>query len=292
MMNAAKWAVRKWRHKDLAAIDIQDALAPYFDQFPKPPKTWPKVAVCVIAENGPDLPDALVDALAALDYPAAKLSLIVSLFDDEKATHETLLDKVRTKLASWAVLPTKVDAGPSERRGAELSDAHWHMIRWSVLANGGAFADGMEEADFVLFLDNGVTAIPPDALRAMLSADKPVVALGARIGDDKEADPSVFRYTWGGGIRVVYKIRGEDGLADPERGQRAYLPDLKAFAQIPLDGAGQSCVLVRRDVLDAGVRFAEMPYHLHLGGEGLALMARHKGFEAAGLTELAVERAQ
>jgi hypothetical protein len=291
-MNAAKWAFRKWWHTDLAAVDISDALSPYFDQTPKPPETWPKVVVSVIAEDGPDLPDVLLDALAALDYPAAMLSLLLSRFGHEDAEDETVPDRVRAKLYQWAALAARNVAVPPEHPGGTLTDAHRRAARWSMLANAGASADGREGAEFVLFVDSRVTGIPAGALKAMLSANKPVVALGARAGDGTEADLSVFRYTWGGGIRVVYKIRGEDGLADPARGQRGYLSHLKAFAEIPLDGAGQSCVLVRSDVLDAGVRFAEVPYHLHLGGEGLALMTRHKGFEVAGLTELAVERAQ
>ena len=160
-------------------------------------------------------------------------------------------------------------------------------IGWADAANRGTEAAGAD-ADWVLFVDAGVTGMPTGALKAMLSAGKPVVALGARRGTNEVADVSVFRYSEGG-FKTAYKIRGADGLATPERGQRIFLPELRPFAQVPLDGAGQSCILVRRDVLAAGVRFATEPYHLHLGGEALALMARHKGFEVAGLTEYSVE---
>ena len=158
---------------------------------------------------------------------------------------------------------------------------------WAAAANRGADAADAE-ADWVLFVDAGVTGIPANALKSMLSANRPVVALGARKGAETVADRSVFRYVEGG-FRTAYKIRGADGLASFERGQRIYLPELRPFAQVPLDGAGQSFVLVRKDVLAAGVRFATEPYHLHLGGEAFALMARHNGFEVAGLTEVFVE---
>ncbi|MBU1174828.1 MAG: hypothetical protein KKH72_05445 [Alphaproteobacteria bacterium] len=261
-MNAAKWAWRRWRHKALAEVDISDAAMPYFDQYPKLPDRWPRIAVCVVAETGETLPEALEAALSRLDYPAEKL--VISA-------------------------PRDTDGG-GRKEDAGLSPEHLRMARWARRANRCSGTDAARVADYVLFAGSGVTDIPPGALKAMLAADKPVVALAAVDADGKEADLSVFRYHWGGGIRVVYKIRGPDGLAEPARGQRDYLRDVRAFAQVPVDGVGHSLMLVRRDVLDAGVRFAETGYHLHLGGEGFALMARHNGFEVAGLTEWQVTR--
>ena len=49
-------------------------------------------------------------------------------------------------------------------------------------------------------------------------------------------------------------------------------------------------MLINRAVVEAGVRFAETPYKLHLGAEAFAIMARDKGFEACGLTDLVVIR--
>ncbi len=290
-MNTAKWALRRRRHRDLAQVEIKDSLYPYLDQTPKPPETWPKVAICVVAETKPDIAVALVDTLARLDYPTERLSFVLSLFDPGTSEPARSTTRDEAEPSTWQGLPTELLHRPPQREvdGIGLSDAHWRQLRWSRLANG-AVAEMRGSADFVLFVDAGVTGIPQGALKAMLSADKPVVALAAQGDGGQQADLSVFRYRWGGGIRVVYKIRGEDGLADPQKGQRDYLCDLRAFAQVPLDGVGQSFVLIRRDVLDKGVRFAEMPYHLHLGGEGLALMARHMGFEAAGLTEWAVTK--
>ncbi len=290
-MNAAKWAWRAWRNPDLAAVDIRDAPEPYFDQVPSPPVDWPRVAICVIAEHKPDVSVRLVDAIAELDYPSDRLAFFISQFDSRPQRKE------RPAIADGVVapgrqgLPIELVYLPPDRagEGAGLSDAHWRMLRWSRLANG-AVADMRGRAEWVLFVDAGVTAIPPGALKAMLSAQRPVVALSARDGAGKEADPSVFRYVQGGGIRTVYKIRGEDGVADADRGQRDYLSGIRAFAQVPLDGVGHSFVLVRREVFEQGVTFAETPYHLHMGGEGLALMARHKGFEAAGLTDLVVRK--
>jgi len=59
---------------------------------------------------------------------------------------------------------------------------------------------------------------------------------------------------------------------------------------LPLDGVGESFVLLRRDALEAGVGFAETPYKLHLGAEALGIRARDLGFEVAGLPQLEVVR--
>ena len=262
-MNAGKWAFRNRRYRDLARVDIRDPAPVYFDQYPQPPAHWPKVAICVVAEKGPALPRALAAALDGLDYPE---------------------DRRVTSAPDGATVFLDADQGP------RINDTHRHMARWARHANINAGTIACRAADWVLFVDSRVTDIPPDALKAMLSANKPIVALAATDATGGAADRSVFRYNRAGGIRLVYKIRGDDGLADAAKGQREFLGELKAFAQVPLDGVGHSFVLVRRDVLNAGVRFAETPYHLHLGGEGFALMARHEGFEAAGLTGLEVRR--
>ena len=287
MMNRGKWALRRLIHRDLAAIDIPDALTPYFDQYPKPPEDLPSIAVKIVCTGDTTPSDSLVAALVGLDYPGEKLSLQVLCAAHEGRTCvDTLLAAVRAHHLTWRVLTSPSDLEPLRDAGlARLTDSHKRMARWAHLANA-AEAD----ADFVLFVDAAVTAIPTNALTEMVAAQKPVVALGAETGDGETADASIFRYTWGGRFRVVYKSRGEDGIADAAKGQRSFVRDTRCFAQMPLDGTGHSFVLVRRDVLEAGVRFAETPYHLHLGGEGFALMARHKGFEVAGLTELAVEK--
>jgi hypothetical protein len=121
-----------------------------------------------------------------------------------------------------------------------------------------------------------------------LSAGRPVVALATLDANGKDCDPTLFRYLWGGGIRVAWKAVGADGVASGTRGQRVTIGEQRSFRVMPLDGVGRGFVLVRRDVLDAGVRFAVTPFARHLDGEGFALEARSKGFEVAGLTEIAV----
>lgn len=63
------------------------------------------------------------------------------------------------------------------------------------------------------------------------------------------------------------------------------------FRLLPVDGVGESFVLIDRTVIEAGVRFPAEPYKLHRGAEAFGIMARDKGFEAAGLPQVRVVRA-
>ena len=73
-------------------------------------------------------------------------------------------------------------------------------------------------------------------------------------------------------------------------GHRSYLGEQMTFNILPVDGVGESFVLIKRDVIEAGVRFSETPYKFHTGGEAFGIMARDKGFEAAGLPGVKVVR--
>lgn len=145
-----------------------------------------------------------------------------------------------------------------------------------------------EDAEFVLLVDGRVRDIPPDAIEQMLAARRPVVAANCVDEAGADADPALFRYKDGGSFKVLYKDGGRSGQVQRQPHFRKRLSEQKVFSMLPLDGVGESFVLVRRDVIAAGVRFAETPYKLHLGGEGFGIMARDKGFEVAGLPGLRV----
>ena len=104
------------------------------------------------------------------------------------------------------------------------------------------------------------------------------------------ADDQLFRYENGAPFKVLYKDGGRDGVVRGDKAFRTYLGLQKAFPVLPLDGVGESLVLINRTVVEAGVRFAEKPYKLHLGAEAFAIMARDRGFEVCGLTDLVVIR--
>ena len=154
----------------------------------------------------------------------------------------------------------------------------------------GKLAARPEDAEFVLLVDGRVRAVPPDAVSRMLEARRPVVAASCVDAAGNNADAGLFRYRHGGSFKVLYKDGGAEGALRRDPAHRVYLTEQKVFSVLPLDGVGESFVLIHRDVLAAGVGFAEMPYKLHMGSEALGIMARDHGFEAAGLPQLEVVR--
>tara|TARA_R110002020_G_scaffold36822_2_gene110627 strand:- start:281 stop:1741 length:1461 start_codon:yes stop_codon:yes gene_type:complete len=154
----------------------------------------------------------------------------------------------------------------------------------------GMLAARPAEADYVLVVDGRVRAVPSDALLRLLEARRPVVAASCVDSLGNNADAGLFRYRHGGSFKVLYKDGAAQGALRRDPAHRVYLTEQRVFTVLPLDGVGESFVLIHRDVLAAGVGFAEAPYKLHSGGEALGIMARDHGFEVAGLPQLEVVR--
>ena len=162
----------------------------------------------------------------------------------------------------------------------------------TAASRDNAILDGLPvAAKHVLLVDDSVRSIPADAIQRMLGAGRPVVAANVVDEAGAPADDQLFRYEKGAPFKVLYKDGGRDGMVLRDEGFRTYLGSQMVFAVLPLDGVGDSFVLIDRAVVEAGVRFAETPYKLHLGAEAFGIMARDKGFEVCGLTELVVVRA-
>lgn len=147
------------------------------------------------------------------------------------------------------------------------------------------------DADKLLIVDGAVRSIPPDALLQMLAARRPVVCGNVVDAAGRRADPALFRLKDGTHFRILYKLGGTSGEVRRDPDYRSYLTKQKVFRLLPVDGVGESFVLIERAVVEAGVRFPDTPYKLHRGAEAFGIMARDRGFEAAGLPQLKVMRA-
>lgn len=282
-----KWKLREWRNPALARIAIPDQLAPYHDQVPKVLAPLPKVTICVSILPEQGVAPGLARALAELDYPPEKLRMCIAGFEESDSKNLAKALKDESKGGEIEVEIQAVASPDFTASGvADLLPENKRMIASATLRN--ALVEAAGDSEWVLFLGGEVEAVPPAILRDALEVGHPVVGLAMVDAAGDEVDLSVHRYHWGQGIRVTYKIRGSDGLANAARGQRVFLSGQKSYRLVPLDGVGRGFVLVRRDVLDAGVRFADRPMDLHLDGEAFALSARRAGFEVAGMTELAV----
>lgn len=264
---AIKWAWRRVINPALARVVIPDPLHPYTNQAVSAAEERPRVQVAVRLRGG-CLSPALVEALAGLDYPRDRLSFAVHVSVDADR------DLIAALLAQQGVQ-------------AEIVSGDFG----SSAARDNAILDGLApDADYLLLIDGEVSAIRRDAIQRMLGTGLPVTA--ANVVDDKgaPADDQLFRYEKGAPFKVLYKDGGRDGVVRRNKGFRTYPGQQRAFALLPLDGVGDSFVLIARAVVEAGVRFAETPYKLHLGAEAFGIMARDRGFEVGGLTELEVVR--
>ncbi|WP_052726176.1 glycosyltransferase family 32 protein [Devosia epidermidihirudinis] len=256
-----KWWARRQINRDLANVKIFDPLFAYVDQEPKLIKKFPTIHVAVrVGQAG--IAPGLVAALKSGDYPADRLSFslhagsALSIAEDEFAGVDV-----------WrADYPN-----PAARDNAILS----------------AYS---QKADLILLVDAALSDIPRDALHRLVSSGRPVVSANFLDENGNNADPSLFRYEKGAPFKILYKDGGSSGVVSRNPVYRIYLRDQRVFTVLPLDGVGESFVLIRREVVDAGVRFAETPYKLHLGAEAFGIMARDKGFEVAGLPGVVVRR--
>ncbi|MBN9334599.1 glycosyltransferase [Devosia sp.] len=262
-----KWAWRQLVNPALAKVVIADPLHLYTHQIVVPAKERPRIHVAVRLGKRSMSP-ALLGAMAALDYPRDRVSFAVHVSNS--------VDKAQLAAAL---------AGSGLR--ADVIEGDFA----SAAARDNAILDGVAaDAAYVVLIDGDVTAIPSDAIQRMLGAGLPVVA--ANVVDETGApgDDQLFRYEKAAPFKVLYKDGGRDGVVRRDRGFRTYLGYQKTFALLPLDGVGESFVLISRPVVEAGVRVAETPYKLHLGAEAFGIMARDKGFEVGGLTGLEVVR--
>lgn len=262
-----KWAWRRLANPALAEVVIADPVQLYTNQTVAPAEDRPQVHVAVRLGSGPISP-ALLQALPGLDYPQDRLTFAVHV-------------PVAADTAGLA----EVLAGCRLRADVIQSDFA------SAAARDNAILDGLaSDAAYVLLIDGDVAAIPSDAIQRMLGSGLPVTAANVVDETGAPADDQLFRYEKGAPFKVLYKDGGRDGVVRRDKGFRTYLGYQKSFAVLPLDGVGESFVLIARAVVDAGVRFAETPYKLHLGAEAFGIMARDRGFEVGGLTELEVVR--
>jgi hypothetical protein len=263
----AKWAWRRLVNPALAKVVIPDPLHFYTDQNLGPSPERPQVHIAVrVGLEG--LSPELARALAGLDYPSDRLSVVIH---PARGGDRYAIEAVLANTGLVATVAEENAATASARDNAILEQVP-------------------PEAEHVLLVDGTVTSIPADAIHRMLGTGRPVVA--ANVVDERgaPADDQLFRYEKAAPFKVLYKDGGRDGVVRRDKGFRTYLGWQKVFAVLPLDGVGESFVLIDRAVIDAGVRFAEAPYKLHLGAEAFGIMARDRGFEVCGLTEVEVVR--
>ncbi len=129
----------------------------------------------------------------------------------------------------------------------------------------------------------------PPTLKGALRFDVPILMANCLLeGTSAVFDLNAFRYTRTITDRMARRyVRG--GIYQPPKGYFRVYPDPQSAAELePIHSVGGTFLLIRRDVVEAGVDFPEQPFRLHIETEGFALKAAEMGFGAFSAPRLLV----
>lgn len=258
-----KWWLRKRRYPELAAMTIPDPVEIYDRQDFGPAIPGATVFVGVRLDGGRGLSPELANTLGGLTYPRALLRF--GFWSDAQGEAER----------------AEVSKSVAGVGGEVIFDVARQEAENQLLETGAGVADKL------LLVAGDVSEIPADAIERLLGAPQPVVAANAQTQGGEASDDELFRYRYGGGFRFLYKAGAAWGMTQSTPELRTRLGDQAVFRVVPVDGVGDTFVLVDSTVIRAGVRYAE-DYKKHRGGAAFAIKARDLGFEAAGMPEVVV----
>ncbi|RYE54635.1 MAG: hypothetical protein EOP20_11575 [Hyphomicrobiales bacterium] len=205
---------------------------------------------------------AFAAALAGVDYPRDRLA--VGLFSRDGA------GEIAGKLVALGFNLEVHDAGAgdAERHNAMLLAGQGH--------------------DAVVIADGRLTDIPANALRLMVAARRPVVGVNAHSADGSERNESSFLYHRDVFKRLFRAVQ-KHGVVPPIATRDPFSLRFFRYLNIaPLTSAGADLLLVRKAVIDGGVRFANEPYKYHRDTEAFCIEARDNGFEVCALPNVVV----
>ncbi|MEX1180111.1 MAG: glycosyltransferase [Cucumibacter sp.] len=171
-----------------------------------------------------------------------------------------------------------IAASPSAR-GSETELAAWR---------NRAGAKAASRSRYLVLAAPGLTHMPADALRLLVSTGREVSVANAVDAQGKADEERTFVHSY------TPRVRWWPTLRRPARdGPRLNLltmslDDRMSLQIAPLDAFGPGLVVIDNAVFRAGVRFPERPYKGRMGSEGFTMMARDRGFEVCGLPRLKV----
>lgn len=261
--NHVQWWWRKQRNAEMARTVFTAASVDYDNQVLANRDPLPEVflaadlAACTDAAR-------FATAIAAIDYDKDKL--IVGLFSGMGSVADT----VQAGLEERGITVRQFDApaGPAALRNA-------------MLEAGAA-------TPFTLLVTGDLVALPHDALKQLVGAGRPVVALSARDIGGVERNDSTFLYHTGV-FKHLYRNGALEGHVLPGLGKdRLRFLNQRHLNVAPVTCASDTVLLIDQSVIAAGVRFADAPYKYHIGSEGFSLKARDMGFEVAALPNVEV----
>jgi len=258
--NQVQWAWRKQMAGEIARTTFARPTLDYDVQDFVPPDELPRLYLAVDLTEGDGARFAA--ALAGGDYPKDRLA--VGLFATGGA------QEISGKLAAFgfSVEVHRAEAGEAERHNQMLAAGQGH--------------------DAVIVADGRLTAIPADAFRLMVAAQRPVVGVNVHGDDGSERNESSFLYHVDV-FKRLYRAVKRHGFVPPIASRDPFSLRFFRYLNIaPLTSTGADLLLVTKPVIDAGARFAAEPYKYHLDAEAFCILARDRGFEVCALPNVVV----
>jgi len=267
-------------------------------EFPLPQSTplgpdLPHVAILTPCKNASGMLDRYFALLDGLDYPKDHIHLHLLEGDSSDDTYARAQDALQQRQDVYGSVDLqKLDLGHefgARADRARLSIQRQRRAGIATCRNHLLTSYLDTPAEFALFIDVDLMDIPADALRRCLSFSAPVMMANCLVPDGSRSfDLNAFLYT-----RPVSDLCAEyyvsDDIYQPPMGFFRHYPAPDSSHEIePLHSVGGTFLLVRRDVVEAGVIFPEEPYQLHIETEGFALMASDLGFGSFMLPQLHV----
>ena len=175
-----------------------------------------------------------------MDYPVEQIDIAILFSDCRDKTEERLRQLKRewqTRYRSVTVEKIDFNFHPTVKRW----EPSIQFKRRSILAKcrnhlAGKAVDGYA---YCLFIDVDLSAIPPDLIQAMISAQHDVVMANCVNEDGKPFDLNAFLYEELPNFNYLYRYARKQGLLQPPSGRpRVYLTELTYLNVVPLDCVG------------------------------------------------------
>lgn len=152
---------------------------------------------------------------------------------------------------------------------------------------------------WVLWLDADVVETPRTLIQDMAAHDRPVLAANCyqRYFDKNENKESIRPYDFNNwaesdeGLRLASTMADDEIIVEGYQEIVTYRPLMAHFYdekgnindEMPLDGVGGTCLLVKADVHRDGAMFPNFPFYHLIETEGFAKMCKRLGYEVFGL---------
>jgi hypothetical protein len=182
--------------------------------------------VCSLFRNSADTLDYFRAVIGAQERDGVRLAFSFVEGDSTDDTYE--------RLSAWAAEDPRVTL--AQRHVEPIADYDDRVRKWAALGNLAVEGALATDADYILWCESDL-ALPHDLLAQLLATDLDIVA------------PAIFM---GGLFYDIWGFRGLDGVKFTN--EAPYHQEFHPHGVVPLSSVG-SCVLFRREVFEAGVRF-------------------------------------